>query len=72
MAKDLAEAFLAVVSLGRVESVDVIHDTKGRATGEASVIFSSQTDAQNVVHRYHGGDLNGRRLSVTFQGEVDY
>lgn len=72
MAKDLAEAFLAVTSKGRVESVEVIRDTRGDATGEAVVIFSDQADAQNVMHRFHGGDLNGRRLSVVMEGEVDY
>jgi len=72
LAKDLAEAFLAVVTHGRVESVDVLHDSMGRSIGEARFIFSSQADAHNVVQRYHGGDLNGKRLEVTFQGEVDY
>jgi len=71
MAKDLAEAFLAVVSEGRVESVDVLHDSNGHSTGEAVVIFSKEADGREVVHRYNGGDLNGHRLSVVFQGEVE-
>lgn len=68
-AKDLAEAF-AEVSQHRVESVDLLRDAAGRATGEGVVIFSTMADAQNAVRRYHGGDLNGRRLLVTLEGDV--
>mmetsp|Transcript_10461 Transcript_10461/g.18876 ORF Transcript_10461/g.18876 Transcript_10461/m.18876 type:complete len:383 (-) Transcript_10461:57-1205(-) len=68
-AKDLAEAF-GEVSEKRVESVDLLRDTSGRATGECVIIFTSSIDAQNAVKRYHGGDLNGRRLSACFEGEV--
>mmetsp|Transcript_21822 Transcript_21822/g.49691 ORF Transcript_21822/g.49691 Transcript_21822/m.49691 type:complete len:392 (+) Transcript_21822:94-1269(+) len=68
-AKDLAEAF-GEVSEKRVESVDLLRNTSGRATGECVIIFTSSIDAQNAVKRYHGGDLNGRRLSACFEGEV--
>lgn len=68
-AKDLAEAF-GEVSSNRVEAVDLLRDSHGRATGEAVVIFNTAADAQNAVRRYHGGDLNGRRLEVVFEGEV--
>lgn len=68
-ARDLAEAF-GEVSGSRVESVDLIRDSTGRATGESVVIFGSVGDAQNAVRRYHGGDLNGRRLMAVLEGEV--
>lgn len=68
-AKDLAEAF-GEVSTNRVESVDLTRDNHGRATGECVVVFSSGQDAHNAVRRYHGGDLNGRKLLAAFEGEV--
>lgn len=68
-AQDLAEAFLSV-SQGRVESVDVLRDTRRQPTGEVVVIFSIIGDAHNAVNRYNGGDLNGRRLIVVYEGEV--
>mmetsp|Transcript_103643 Transcript_103643/g.263225 ORF Transcript_103643/g.263225 Transcript_103643/m.263225 type:complete len:343 (+) Transcript_103643:70-1098(+) len=68
-ARDLAEAF-GEVSSSRVESVDLLRDAQGRATGESLVVFGSMPDAQNCVRRYHGGDLNGRRLQAIFEGEV--
>jgi len=68
-AKDIAEAF-AEVSEKRLESVDLLRDASGRATGEAVIIFTSHADAQTAVSRYHGGDLNGRRLSAVHEGEV--
>lgn len=68
-ARDLAEAF-GEVSTGRVESVDLLRDSSGRATGEAVVVFTTMPDAQNAVRRYNGGDLNGRRLVVTFEGDL--
>jgi len=33
-------------------------------TGEAIIVFSNVAEAQNAVNRYHGGDLNGRRVQV--------
>jgi len=69
-ARDLAEAF-GEVSQSRVESVDVLRDRAGRNTGIALVVFTSMGDAQNAVRRYNGGDLNGRRLEATFEGEVN-
>jgi len=69
-ARDLAEAFTEV-SASRVESVDLLRDGAGRATGEAVVIFAALSDAQNAVRRYHGGDLNGRRLEAVYEGEVN-
>ncbi|CAK9037680.1 unnamed protein product [Durusdinium trenchii] len=68
-AKDLAEAFTEVSS-SRVESVDLLRDGAGRATGDAVIIFAAMPDAQNAVRRYHGGDLNGRRLEAIYEGEV--
>lgn len=68
-ARDLAEAF-GEVSSNRVESVDICRDSSGRATGEAVVVFNSMADGHNAVRRYHGGDLNGRRLHVVFEGEI--
>lgn len=68
-ARDLAEAF-GEVSRGRVESVDLMRNREGKATGEALVIFASMQDAHNAVRRYHGGDLNGRRLLAVFEGEA--
>lgn len=62
-ARDLAEAF-GEVSSGRIESVDLLRDQGGNATGEAIVVFSNNPDAQNAVRRYNGGDLNGRVLKV--------
>jgi len=70
-ARDLAEAF-GEVSSNRVESVDVLRDTTGRATGEAVVVFSNMADSMNAVRRYHGGDLNGRKLQVIFEGETKH
>ncbi|CAE8604237.1 unnamed protein product [Polarella glacialis] len=69
-AKDLAEAFTEV-STSRVESVDLLRDGAGHATGEAVVIFSAKPDAENAVRRYHGGDLNGKRLEAVYEGEVN-
>lgn len=68
-ARDLAEAFTEV-SLSRVESVDLLRDGRDRATGDAVVVFSSVTDAHNAVKRYHGGDLNGKKLHAVYKGEV--
>lgn len=68
-AHDLAEAF-AEVSESRVESVDLIRDGAGRPTGVAVVIFAAMKDAHNAVRRYHGGDLNGRRLEAVYEGEI--
>jgi len=68
-ARDLAEAF-GEVSRSRVESVDLLRNREGKATGEAVVIFNSMQDAHNAVRRYHGGDLNGRRLLAVFEGEA--
>lgn len=68
-ARDVAEAF-GEVSQTRVESVDLLRDAHGRATGESLVVFGSLNDAQNVIRRYHGGDLNGRRLLAVYEGEV--
>lgn len=65
-AVDLAEAF-ADVSQQRVEAVDMLRDVQGSPTGEALVVFASLADAQNTVTRYHGGDLNGRRLQVVLK-----
>lgn len=68
-ARDLAEAF-GEVSQSRVESVDLLRNREGKATGEALVVFNSMQDAHNAVRRYHGGDLNGRRLLAVYEGEV--
>lgn len=68
-ARDLAEAF-GEVSQSRVESVDLLRDGSGRATGEGTIVFNTMPDAHNAVRRYHGGDLNGRRLQVVYEGEV--
>lgn len=68
-ARDLAEAF-GEVSRGRVESVDLLRNRDGKATGEAVVVFNSMQDAHNAVRRYHGGDLNGRRLLAVYEGEA--
>lgn len=68
-ARDLAEAF-GEVSQSRVESVDLLRDSRGVATGESLVVFGSSADAQNAVRRYHGGNLNGRRLTAVYEGEV--
>lgn len=68
-ARDLAEAFQEV-SESRVESVDLLRDKSGKATGEALVVFRSVGDAQNAVRRYHGGDLNGKRLLAVYEGEA--
>jgi len=68
-ARDLAEAF-GEVSQRRVESVDLLRNRDGKATGEAVIIFNSMQDAHNAVRRYHGGDLNGRRLLAVFEGEA--
>lgn len=69
-ARDLAEAF-SEVSSSRVESVDLLRDGAGRATGDAVIIFAARPDAQNAVRRYHGGDLNGKRLEAIYEGEVN-
>jgi len=68
-ARDLAEAF-GRVSQSRVESVDLLRNSEGKATGESLVVFSNMQDAKNAVQRYHGGDLNGRRLLAIYEGEV--
>mmetsp|Transcript_47357 Transcript_47357/g.101442 ORF Transcript_47357/g.101442 Transcript_47357/m.101442 type:complete len:463 (+) Transcript_47357:132-1520(+) len=68
-AKDLAEAF-GSVSRSRVESVDLLRDQNGVATGDSLVVFGTEEDAHDCVRRYNGGDLNGRRLLAVFQGEV--
>jgi len=68
-ARDLAEAF-GEVSTNRVESVDLLRNREGKATGEGVVVFNSMTDAHNAVRRYHGGDLNGRRLLAVYEGEA--
>jgi len=68
-ARDLAEAF-GRVSQSRVESVDLLRNSEGKATGESLVIFSNMQDAKNAVQRYHGGDLNGRRLLAIYEGEI--
>lgn len=68
-ARDLAEAF-GEVSQSRVESVDLLRNREGKATGEALVIFNAMADAHNAVRRYHGGDLNGRRLLAVYEGEA--
>jgi len=68
-ARDLAEAF-GRVSASRVESVDLLRNSEGKATGESLVVFSNMQDAKNAVQRYHGGDLNGRRLLAIYEGEV--
>jgi len=68
-ARDLAESF-AEISESRVEAADLLRDGAGRATGEAVMIFAAMKDAQNAVRRYHGGDLNGRRLEAVYEGEI--
>lgn len=68
-ARDIAEAFGAV-SQNQVETVDLLRDRNGRATGEALAVFNSLADAQNAVRRYNGGDLNGRRIRAEYEGEV--
>jgi len=68
-AADLAEAFHEICQ-GNVESVDLLRDPKGKPTGEAVMIFETMADAQVAVQRYHGGDLNGKRLQVVYEGEV--
>lgn len=65
-AVDLAEA-LTDVSEQRIEAVDLFRDAQGFATGEALVVFASYADACNSVARYHGGDLNGRKLNVVLR-----
>jgi len=65
-AVDLAEA-LTDVSEHRIEAVDLFRDAQGFATGEALVVFASYSDACNTVARYHGGDLNGRKLNVVLR-----
>lgn len=72
-AADLADAFHEIcqgTAGGNVESVDLLRDDKGKPTGEAVIVFSTMADAQVAVQRYHGGDLNGRRLQVIYEGEV--
>ena len=69
-ARDLAEAFTEVSS-SRVESVDLLRDGAAKATGDAVIIFAARPDAQNAVRRYHGGDLNGKRLEAIYEGEVN-
>ena len=56
--------------LARFE-VDLLRDGAGRATGEAVLIFAALRDAHTAVQRYHGGDLNGRRLEAVYEGEVN-
>lgn len=68
-ARDLADAFGEIAET-RVESVDLLRDGAGRPTGDAVVIFGGMNDAQNAVRRYHGGDLNGRRLKAVYEGEI--
>ena len=51
--------------------VDLLRDGGGRATGEAVIIFAALRDAHTAVQRYHGGDLNGRRLEAVYEGEVN-
>jgi len=68
-AADLADAFHGICK-GNVESVDLLRDDKGKPTGAATIIFSTMDDAQVAVQRYHGGDLNGQRLQVVYEGEV--
>jgi len=50
--------------------VDLLRNSEGKATGESLVIFSNMQDAKNAVQRYHGGDLNGRRLLAIYEGEI--
>lgn len=68
-ARDLAEAF-GEVSQTRVETVDLLRDRSGVATGAAVVVFGSMADAKGAVLRYNGGDLNGRRLKAIYEGPV--
>lgn len=50
---------------GTVESVTLItdHDT-GRSKGFAFVEMSSDTEAQEVIRRFHGQTLDGRQIAV--------
>jgi len=68
-ARDIAEAF-GEVSQQRVESVDLLRDSRGKALEEAVILFNNPDDAQNAVRRYNGGDLNGRRLQAFYEGET--
>lgn len=68
-ARDLAEAF-GKISQNRVESVEVLRDSNGAATSESYIVFNTAADAHNAVRRYNGGDLNGRRIRVVYEGEV--
>lgn len=65
-AQDLHEALCTHVKDGLM-SVDMLRDSHGRFTEEALVTMKCKKDAQSVAGRFHGGDLNGRIISVALE-----
>ena len=54
--KDVKEALSQV---GKIERCDVDH-------GEATLLFSSHKEAMRAIQTYNGGDMNGRKIRVSF------
>jgi len=62
---DLKKLFEEV---GDVSKVRIKYDKAGRSDGEATVVFTSRSDAQDAVDKFDGYELNGMEMKV----EIDY
>ncbi|CAI8005601.1 Heterogeneous nuclear ribonucleoprotein M [Geodia barretti] len=51
---------------GAINYVDVLKNEDGRSRGCAAVVFESENDAERAIRLFDQSELDGRRISVTF------
>lgn len=58
---DLKELF---EEIGEVSKVRIKYDNAGRSEGEATVTFSSDSDARKAINQYNGVELDGQAMEI--------
>ncbi|KXS12261.1 RNA-binding domain-containing protein [Gonapodya prolifera JEL478] len=62
--QDLKDLMRTACTKGSVLRSDVSLDTEGRSKGYGSVVFETLEDAKAAAMRFHGFDLNGRKIII--------
>lgn len=53
--------------VGKIESVEIVHDSKGQSKGIAFVTFENEKSAENAVNSLHGTKLENNTIFVDFE-----
>ncbi|KAK2964435.1 hypothetical protein BLNAU_351 [Blattamonas nauphoetae] len=64
---DVDEATLRekFATYGQIVSIDIKFDSNGRSTGDAEVVFSKRSDAENIVSLFSGIKINDQAIFVS-------